>query len=163
MPQPGFPNIVTMEFAGMNTACRPMFVAVVFLISAVCPLPVAGQTLPGFKTPSNNIFCLVQRDVENDPAAYLRCDIMQTTSPRLQKPSDCPLDWGDSFSIARNGRAGEMMCHGDTVRDDKMPVLAYGAAWRREGFTCMSQTDGLTCVNGEGHGFMVSRAVQRLF
>jgi hypothetical protein len=150
----------------MNAACRPMFMAVITFVVAVFvmvanPLHVSGQTLLGFKTPSSNIFCML--DDDNAGVASLRCDITQMTSAPLRKPRDCPLDWGDAFFIAKNGTVGVLVCHGDTVADDRMPVLPYGAVWKQAEFTCTSQTDGLTCVNAEGHGFALSRAVQRVF
>jgi hypothetical protein len=55
------------------------------------------------------------------------------------------------------------MCHGDTVADPSAPVIPYGTQWRAYGFVCTSQTTGLTCVNSAGHGFSLSRAVQKVF
>ena len=37
------------------------------------------------------------------------------------------------------------------------PVLAYGASFHRGAITCSSSVAWLTCVNGGGHGFSLSR------
>jgi hypothetical protein len=42
-------------------------------------------------------------------------------------------------------------------------VLRYGHRWRRAGLTCTSRRSGLTCRNRAGHGFRLSRQVQRRF
>ena len=55
------------------------------------------------------------------------------------------------------------VCHGDTVRDPALPVLAYGEVWQRGGFTCRSEQSGLTCFNAMQHGFSLARAEQKVF
>ena len=117
----------------------------------------AAQGAPsGFKSPSGNIHCQYF-DGE------VRCDIAQLSSPAPPKPRDCELDWGQAFAVAINSRSGMRICHGDTAMDDSLPVLAYGSVWRRGGFSCTSEQTGVTCSNALGHGFALSRAVQRLF
>lgn len=117
----------------------------------------AAQTGPaGFKSPSGNIHCQYY-DGE------IRCDIAQQSAPVPPKPRDCELEWGQAFAVADNGRSGERLCHGDTVVDARLPVLAYGNVWRSGGITCASEQTGVTCTNAAGHGFSLSRAAQRLF
>jgi hypothetical protein len=48
-------------------------------------------------------------------------------------------------------------CAGDTAYDQSAPVLEYGTAWQRGGFTCVSMTNGVECRNKENHGFLLSR------
>ncbi len=110
----------------------------------------------GFKSPSNNIHCQYF-DGE------LRCDIAQISSPLPPKPRDCELDWGQAFAVAADSRIGQRLCHGDTAADPSLPTLPYGSTWRRDGFTCTSEQSGVTCANALGHGFSLSRNVQRLF
>jgi hypothetical protein len=136
---------------------------IIIIVTNLIPAYALGQTTPGFKTPSNNIFCVVEGDRDNDPIADLRCDMRQMSSAPLQKPEDCDFDWGDAFSIARDDNVGMRVCHSDTVMDDHLTILPYGALWRQGGFECKSEINGLTCVNAKGHGFMLSRAAQRLF
>jgi len=42
--------------------------------------------------------------------------------------------------------------------------LRFGESWRWAGFRCISRVNGLTCVNGAGHGWWLGRFVgYRLF
>jgi hypothetical protein len=145
----------------MNDIYR-LLLAVLTLMISIHTMPAKAQNGPGFKTPSNNIFCIIVRP-ENDPISYLRCDIVRFNSPIPEKPGGCDLDWGDAFLIAQNGDVGIRICHGDTAKDNDMSILSYGRMWRQGAFTCKSQLDGLTCTNPKGHGFLLSRSLQRLF
>jgi hypothetical protein len=113
----------------------------------------------GFKMPSNNIFC---QHPDQDPASALRCDIFQVMAPP-PRPADCDLDWGDAFEVSAADARGARICHGDTTRDDTLPVLNYGAVWNMHGLTCTSESTGLTCLNARGHGFRLSKALQQVF
>ena len=116
--------------------------------------------LPGFRTPSDNIHCML--DNLEATAIKVRCDIREIdrTPPR---PSSCDGDYGHAFAIAANGEQGERWCVGDTTYDPSHPVLEYGRIWQMKGFTCRSDQTGLTCFNSKQHGFMLSRAVQKVF
>jgi hypothetical protein len=118
--------------------------------------------VPGFKMPSNNIFCRIGPPVGNASVGDLRCDILQVTH-KPAPPRDCPLSWGDAFAISQNGTMGLRICHGDTIQDDALMPLAYGSQWNEGGFLCKSATTGVTCTNAAGHGFRLSREVQTLF
>ena len=118
-----------------------------------------AQTGPiGFQSPSKNIACQFFAD---DKQNALRCDIanMETSTKR---PADCDLEWGHAFEMNAKGTA-DHICHGDTVIDKSLPVLAYGDVWQRGGFTCRSEQTGLTCFNAMQHGFSLSRAEQKVF
>jgi hypothetical protein len=110
----------------------------------------------GFRTPSNNIYCQIDESV-------LRCDLRQASGVKPPRPRDCDLEWGDAFIIEQNGLSGYPLCHADTVANDALPILSYGSIWEREGYTCKSEEAGLTCLNGMGHGFSLSRSSQRVF
>ncbi|GLS38854.1 hypothetical protein GCM10010869_44510 [Mesorhizobium tianshanense] len=118
---------------------------------------VCGQHI-GFRTPSNNIHCQL-----NGSNNYLRCDIRELSNAVPQKPRDCDLEWGTTFSISEDGDSGSRMCVGDTVEDDALPILDYGSSWNRGGYECKSEPSGLSCVNALGHGFTISRNRQELF
>jgi hypothetical protein len=122
----------------------------------------SAQDFMGAQTPSHNIFCQASPPDQDQPTPQLRCDIQQVTSRPPPAPRNCPLSWGDAFVIDPTG-PGRLLCHGDTVQNPDDAVIAYGEQWRAYGFTCTSQTTGLTCVNGQGHGFSLSRAVQKVF
>jgi len=143
--------------------CRVILLIVLALVASSDPVAAIAQNGPGFKTPSNNIFCIIVRPPEEAPISYLRCDIMQVNSTAVDKPEGCTLNWGDAFLVAQNGDSGARICHGDTAKNNNMRVLPYGRMWKQESFTCASQADSLTCTNTKGHGFMLSRSLQRVF
>jgi hypothetical protein len=124
--------------------------------------PAAAQDFQGAQTPSRNIACMAMPPGPDMPHSELRCDIKQMSSRPPPAPRGCELSWGDAFVLDPVG-PGRLFCHGDTVFDPASPVIAYGTQWRAYGFTCTSQTSGLTCVNPAGHGFSLSRAVQKVF
>ena len=126
-------------------------------------VPAAGaQDFLSAQAPSHNIACQASPPGTDQPQPQLRCDIRQTTSRPPRPPASCPLSWGDAFVLDPTG-PGRLFCHGDTVADPSAPVIAYGTQWRAYGFVCTSQTTGFTCVNQAGHGFTLSRAVQKTF
>jgi hypothetical protein len=127
--------------------------------------PALAQEPQGFRTPSNNIHCLIEdwRADDGKPKSQLRCDMAQLSGPIPPKPADCEFDWGQAYAIMGDGLAGQRLCYSDTVMNPAYLVLPYGAAWQRGGYTCKSETSGLTCVNGLGHGFALSKQTQRLF
>ena len=134
--------------------CLPLILLALLPFTTVAQ----AQDLAGFQTPSKNIACQFFTD-DNRPA--LRCDIAtMDTQPR--RPADCDLDWGHAFEMTAKGSAGRI-CHGDTVMDPRLPLLAYGEVWQRGGFTCRSEQTGLTCFNAMQHGFSLARAEQKVF
>ena len=118
-----------------------------------------AQTAPtGFQSPSKNIAC---QYFDYDKQNILRCDIAaMETKPR--RPADCELDYGGAFEMNVKGPAARI-CHGDTVMDKSLPVLAYGEVWQRGGFTCKSEQTGVTCFNANRRGFSLSRVKQEVF
>jgi hypothetical protein len=124
--------------------------------------PAAAGDLTAFRTPSDNIHCLGQADGES--GALVDCEmaaIERFTLP-LKRPADCELDWGTRFSLS--DRDGPFMaCHGDTLRDPSSPLLRYGKSLRIGPLTCASARQGLTCEDGGGHGFFLSKREQRFF
>jgi hypothetical protein len=129
----------------------------------VCGITAAAaQDLLSAQAPSHNIACLAAPAGPDQPRPQLRCDIRNTNTRPPRAPASCPLSWGDAFVLDPTG-PGRLFCHGDTTANPDAPVIAYGTQWRPYGFICTSQTTGLTCVNGAGHGFSLSRAVQKVF
>lgn len=116
----------------------------------------------GFRSPSNNIHCQFWTG-DNAGEVAMRCDVIVITNRPPPRPRDCDLEWGQAFEITGNAGRGARLCYGDTVRDERLPVLAYGGTWQRGGLTCISEEAGVTCVNAKGHGFEVARARQRVF
>jgi hypothetical protein len=148
----------------MTVIRRTPIVAVATLFAAFVPITAMAQDQPvGFQAPSHNIYCLLEPPYDGHPDTDLRCDIQQMTSKPPKPPKDCPLSYGDAFSIGPNSDKGVMICHGDTTKEDGLMVLAYGTQWNQSGFLCKSAITGLTCTNAKGHGFMLSRAAQKIF
>jgi hypothetical protein len=119
-----------------------------------------AQSDEGFRSPSGNIYCQAFKD---DDGASLRCDIRRMANRPSGRPKDCDLEWGDAFEVSDKAQRAERICHGDTVMEDKLPTLRYGASWQRHGFTCRSEQSGVECRNARGNGFMLSRAKQQVF
>ena len=128
----------------------------VLALTASGAMAQSGPT--GFQSPSNNITC---QYFDYDKQNTLRCDISaMETKPR--RPADCDLDYGGAFEMSAKGSAARI-CHGDTVMDNSLPVLAYGEVWQRGGFTCKSEQTGITCFNADRRGFSLARAKQEMF
>jgi hypothetical protein len=135
-------------------------------VAVSVPPPTPPQEeLTGFRTPSNNVHCLIETWTDDDgkPRSQLRCDVMDISGPIPPKPADCEFDWGQVFAIAGDGLSGQRLCYSDSAMNDRYRVLAYGTTWRNGGYTCTSEPSAVTCVNGLGHGFALSRRTQRLF
>lgn len=127
------------------------------LLSVAFPLDGDAAPSPSFfRTPSGNIGC-VYAPAGSGFQASVRCDIRSGLKPKPARPKRCDLDYGDSYTLFRTGRA-VVTCHGDTALDPQAPVLAYGKTWRRNGLACSSKAVGLRCTNPAGHGFFLSRA-----
>lgn len=122
----------------------------------VLALPVSAQAT-GFKSPSGNIHCYL--DANYGP--YARCDITYVDRPP-RTPTYCDLDYGQAFGVDERSR-GEALCAGDTVKDDRNPVLNYGSSISQGGITCVSEETGMSCENARGHGFTLSRRTQRVY
>ncbi|MEH2538082.1 MULTISPECIES: DUF6636 domain-containing protein [unclassified Bradyrhizobium] len=135
---------------------RPIFPALSLLVLAA---PAHAQSaVTGFQSPSKNIAC---QYFDYDKQNVLRCDLsVMETKPR--RPTDCDLDYGQAFEMNAKGPAARI-CHGDTVMDKSLPVLAYGEVWQRGGFTCTSEQAGVTCFNTDRRGFSLARVKQEMF
>jgi hypothetical protein len=115
------------------------------------PVPTITTTTPAlmsrtFQMPSKNIGC-------TEGEGVLVCDILSGLQPEPKR--QCELDW-TGMEMETLGPA-QPRCAGDTAYDQTAPVLEYGTAWSRGGFTCVSMTNGLECRNRENHGFLLSR------
>lgn len=121
--------------------------------------PVRADEMIFFRSPSSNIQCMIATG--EWPAA--RCDVMEVARMSFPvQPADCDLDWGHAFAVGPTGR-GEPACVGDTVASPDAMQLGYGQSVELGGFRCISEKTGMTCVNGQGHGFTVAKAAQNVF
>ena len=138
-------------------ACRVLLSVHVSGVSAQTPQPVtfraeaSGQT--SFVMPSQNIGCTytpaggtpLYKPFDGGPE--LSCDRIDPTYVRVVlTPS----------SLRRFDLVDDQGCCG--VEN----VFAYGSRWSAGPFTCESATSGLTCMRGDGRGFVISRATVEL-
>ena len=121
--------------------------------------PATDDQLEFFTSPTGNISCLFIVG----PEVSVRCDLAQLNRSFTNQPNDCGEDWGDSFGVTETSKRGELLCHGDTVADPSAQVLDYGSLINHSGITCASSKTGMTCQNGDGHGFTVARKAQQVF
>ena len=142
-------------------AARVLALILLAAVAAALLAPglASGAELKRFITPSRNIGCF-------GDATGVRCDIGDTSAKPPKRPANCRLDWGSAYEVNRTGR-GHGLCVGDTALpapNEKAPVLKYGHTIRLgKKLTCTSRRTGLTCRNGGGHGFTLSKTVIRLF
>ena len=110
-----------------------------------------------FQSPSHNIGCAIYEAA--------RCDIDKRDWPLPPRPAGCPSDsdFGQGLTVEASGPA-RVVCAGDTARDLRSPVLAYGTGSRVGSFLCVSSRSGITCTNrSTGHGFLISVERYRRF
>jgi hypothetical protein len=129
------------------------------LLLALTASPALADDLVFFHAPSGNIHCMIA----TGDYAEARCDIFEMLTPIPAPPADCELDYGHAFGIGPQDRRGYRICAGDTVADPNGMVLDYGEYIEVGGFTCASETTGMTCTNDAGHGFTLAKRVQDLF
>jgi uncharacterized protein DUF6636 len=111
-----------------------------------------------FETPSGKVGC----GVFLDPTS-LRCDTMYETSFSRSGHTCTEGDYGHAFQVFPTGN-GKAICAGDTVASaTDSHTIPYGKTWLLGPFSCTARQSGLTCSNGQGHGFALSVESQRLF
>ena len=140
----------------MHLKWKPLALAAMLAVTAT----TAHAGSANFKSPSGNIFCGY---FDYDGPTEVRCDMRNFTPSMGKQPADCDLDWGDAFSVNAQSNRGSAVCHGDTVISPDARILPYGKSFAQGGIVCLSDTHGITCTNGKGHGFFVSKAQQRVF
>lgn len=130
--------------------------ALVLLSSALA----AHAEVWSFQTPSTNIQCWVGQEAG---FSDLTCTIIEKSSaPAQPRPASCGADWGHTFFMNDRGPV-QMICAPLDRSKHGQHQAEYGVTGEFGGFTCHSATTGLECRNRDGHGFFLSRAVQRVF
>lgn len=130
-----------------------------FLCLAALAFPAHADVFT-FETPSENIQCVVGL---GHTSSDLTCTIIERYGPpALARPATCAADWGHTFLLRDHGYV-EMLCEPLDRSKGGFDRAEYGVTGRFGGFTCHSSTKGLDCRNLDGHGFFLSRAVQRVF
>lgn len=130
-----------------------VFISIVFASSAKAEVWT-------FETPSQNIQCVVGQE---PGISDLACTIIERSGrPAFPKPADCTSDWGHDFFMTNTG-AVRMLCQPLSRARDGFDRADYGVTGRFGGFVCHSSKKGLECKNEVGHGFFLSRSVQKVF
>ncbi len=138
--------------------------AVAILVTAVAASasPAAGQTLPGFRSPSGNIKCYYNPHGLT-PRGYTRaltCSLAHADyAMKLQRRCKAG-DW-HGFTLTPRGKP-VLFCPAGASGDHVVyTTLAYGKSWQRGPFTCTSRVTGVTCHSRTGHGLFISRQAYR--
>jgi hypothetical protein len=140
-------------------------IAAYFAFAAFFAGPTEGFAGSQFKSPTGNIICSF---ADHDDGQFgARCDIIDSNidfnNPLQPIPADCDVDWGNMFFTPGSGKS-KLLCAGDLAGNpDEASILDYGQVIKEGNVTCMSDKAGMTCINGDGHGFIVSRNQQKLF
>lgn len=138
---------------------RPVLLLALALMMGPGAAPLAAQQ---FQSPARNIRCIASPPGPAMDEVELRCDISAYRPVWTEPPEGCDLDWGGVLFLYETGKAMRG-CVGDVGAAPDAPVLPYGETFRAGGILCRMEKVGLTCTNGLGHGFFMSRATQRLF
>jgi hypothetical protein len=151
-----------VEISGMKHRA-----ALTISLALAAILAFSNSSLAGsqFKSPTGNIICSFADHMDGQFGA--RCDIIESNinfdKPLRPAPGDCDADWGNIFFAPSEGEAG-LICAGDLAANpDEASVLGYEQVINEGGVTCRSDKAGMTCINRQGHGFIVSRNRQELF
>ncbi len=99
------------------------------------------RTLKKFYTPSGNIYCNV--GLKGYPRG---CEI---NAGAVHDPDACAGNpqTKDVGRLEFHGNRVVPVCNTDTIRTPRTKVLAYGQATTAGGFTCLSETIGVTCIS----------------
>ncbi|WP_152477195.1 DUF6636 domain-containing protein [Roseovarius sp. THAF9] len=113
-----------------------------------------------FETPSGNIECSVGI---GQTSSDIICEIIEKTGPDAQpRPSNCSATWGHKFSMLETGTV-QMECANTPRNSDIAEKAPYGVSATWGEITCWSERTGFECRNASGHGFFLSRRVQRVY
>lgn len=122
-----------------------------------------------FSTPSGNILCgggSLKRPNVRRYRSELYCFVAENKAmpQRCKVPASAE---GLDFTLNAKGKAA-MRCGGYEFPpvnegEEQTRVLKYGESISGNGWTCRSETTGLTCKNQDGHGFLLNRTQYRLF
>jgi hypothetical protein len=141
----------------------------VLLLGALAVAGAAGSatSLPGFRSPSGNISCLlIPGPPRNVQCQIAQADYARTLKARCLGPVRGGVDW-HGFTLTAT-RPATIVCSGGILYNPSAlrphyAALAYGKSWRQGVFTCLSRSTGVTCTSRAGHGLFVSRQSWRVW
>ena len=100
----------------------------------------------GFQTPSGNMVCNWHEE-----EGTISCVVFSASSDLGQK----------TWTLPARGAASVDLLQSNIGTD--VSIVPYGETRRQGDITCASQESGLTCENGSGNGFFLSRREQRVY
>lgn len=127
--------------------------------SASPTIQVQGPTAPStepvsFRLPSGNIACTLA-------PGGVTCTIASFTY-RPPAVAGCDGDTGHVLVLNADGFAFDCVNGpAPAVAGDDVPVLEYGSKVTSGAYTCSSATNGVTCTDDQGVGFVLARASWR--
>lgn len=132
------------------------------VIASLLVLPMsAAADIFTFETPSGNIDCSV--GVGEAPTDII-CTIHQREgAPARPRPAGCSKGWGHVFKLRAEGQV-TMACEDPGQNLKMFEIAEYGVSsgdWG--GLSCTSRKAGLECRNADGHGFILSRRLQKVY
>ncbi|APZ52973.1 DUF6636 domain-containing protein [Salipiger abyssi] len=134
---------------------------IAFLVLAGLAAPVAADVSP-FRTPSDNIRCWIGTGAG---APDLSCEIVEINgTPNVARPASCSGPWGHKYVLLSRGPA-RLEC-GAPIKGASpsgVDVAPYGVSSDWGGISCLSERTGLRCQNADGHGFLLSRRVLKVW
>jgi hypothetical protein len=144
-------------------------VVLLALAVALAAAGVAGAVtnLPGFRSPSGNISCLlIPGPPRNVQCKIAHADYATKLQARCMGPGGAGVDW-HGFTLTAT-KPATLVCSGGilynpTTQRPTYVTLPYGKSWRRGVFTCLSRVTGVTCTSRAGHGVFVSRQSWRVW
>lgn len=131
------------------------------MLAGLCIAHPASAESWTIATRSNNIHC----DVGDDPrSSSLMCNIFRRSGPPAQpRPEACAAGWGHAFFIAERGPV-KMLCLEPWKNNwPGNGKFEKGKSADFRGIVCSATRNTLACKNRDGHGFELSRKVQRVF
>lgn len=150
--------VLTAAAAAPATGSAATTPAAVAPTSAVQTAAPQAFKMKFFKTPSGNIRCGM---FKSGGKWSMRCDIYEH-SWVAPGPNPCggTGDYGSSVGMGGKARP-KFICVSDAIDNGK--TLTYGKSLSYGPFFCKSRPKGLTCYNGKGHGWFLSRETVRFF
>jgi hypothetical protein len=145
---------------------RSALIAPLCALVLLFPVAAGAKNLPGFRSPSKNITCLLLTDKPESVTCGIGQAGYKAKLTHYCGSAPFGVDWA-GFSLGQS-RKGGIVCTGGTLYDPGTEhphyvVLAYGTKWKQGSFDCDSETTGVTCTDGHGHGIFVSRASYKLW
>ena len=123
--------------------------------------PATQADVWSFATPSGNIECWVGEDVGQSD---ISCTIFSRSKPAsVPQLANCPLNQGVTVMMLNRGYVSANCTPTGNRPGGAQQTADYGVTGTFGGFVCRSSTRGLECRNEDGHGFFLSRALQRVF